>query len=264
MRGKSRYCDLGLVRAHSRPVFPVFDGAPDFPLLHSFDSHHVLPQPPPVVLRRFPSAECSAAGTPWTPRRRSTLAPPLADCQILCRRPLSTQACPLCHLNAYRASTSLHRHDDGARQGVRPPALAKVLRAAWSSDEDLDVSDPSGPNPAKNRMRANPSGPNPRGSPLHPCLSQQLSGSCLGNFSSCLRQGNIFHKNPKSESHRRTPAPAGKSRGQHKDADQNKGGQPQRKAAQENMAAKDTDTDPLVKLERAVGLLDRSLLSKNN
>jgi hypothetical protein len=30
------------------------------------------------------------------------------------------------------------------------------------------------------------------------------------------------------------------------------------------MAAKDTDTDPLVKLERAVGLLDRSLLSKNN
>ncbi len=39
-----------------------------------------------------------------------------------------------------------------------------------------------------------------------------------------------------------------------------KGGRPRRKAAQENKAAKDTE-DPLVKLERAVGLLDRGLLS---
>ena len=39
-----------------------------------------------------------------------------------------------------------------------------------------------------------------------------------------------------------------------------KGGRPRRKAAQENKAAKDTE-DPLVKLERAVALLDRGLLS---
>ncbi len=39
-----------------------------------------------------------------------------------------------------------------------------------------------------------------------------------------------------------------------------KGGWPRHKAVQENKAAKDTE-DPLVKLERAVGLLDRSLLS---
>jgi hypothetical protein len=50
-------------------------------------------------------------------------------------------------------------------------------------------------------------------------------------------------------------------RGQHKDADQNKGGRPRRKAAKENKAAKDTDTDLIVKLEWAVGLLDSSLLS---
>ena len=39
-----------------------------------------------------------------------------------------------------------------------------------------------------------------------------------------------------------------------------KGGRPRRKAAQENKAAKDTE-DPLVKLERAVALLDRGLVS---
>ena len=39
-----------------------------------------------------------------------------------------------------------------------------------------------------------------------------------------------------------------------------KGGRPRRKAAQENKAAKDTE-DPLVKLERTVGLLDRGLVS---
>jgi hypothetical protein len=53
---------------------------------------------------------------------------------------------------------------------------------------------------------------------------------------------------------------AGKLSHQHTDAD-HKGGRPRRKAVQENKAAKDTDTDPLVKLELAVGLLDRGLLS---
>ena len=108
--GKSRYGDLGLPRQRkrktqprSRPVLPVFDGAPDLPPLLPFDEHLLPPPPREELVDRHPLR-------PYSPPFPHPLRP----------------SSPRFAQDAYRASTSLHRHDDGARQGVR----GKVLRAA--------------------------------------------------------------------------------------------------------------------------------------